>query len=165
MNRDRNKKGFTLVELMTSVAIVAIVAAVAINSFRASRAKARWAEAATCLGVLAIKMENYRSNRGLYPSDAAQEDFVSVWDSLNAEEACGDYYNVTVNIFENNTRYVMTACDTVKPIWSPSIRDVWVLTDQDTQLHHYHDAIDDLNWEKKGVIMETDYHDQVAACD
>lgn len=67
LNKIRNKKGFTLIELMIVVAIIAILAAIAIPNFLKFQAKSKQSEARTMLtGVYEAEMgffatENYFS--------------------------------------------------------------------------------------------------------
>lgn len=52
LQRIRNRKGFTLVELMIVVAIIGILAAIAIPNFLAFRLKAKTSEAKSNLGAI-----------------------------------------------------------------------------------------------------------------
>jgi len=49
LSKIRNKKGFTLIELMIVVAIIAILAAIAIPNFLKFQAKSKQSEARTML--------------------------------------------------------------------------------------------------------------------
>lgn len=62
----RQSHGFTLIELMTVVAIVGIIAAIAIPSFNEQMAKSRRSDAFRGLGDLALKQEKYRSSHSTY---------------------------------------------------------------------------------------------------
>jgi len=59
----KNKKGFTLIELMIVVAIVGILAAIAIPNFLTYQAKAKTAEARTNLGAIFTSMTAYKAER------------------------------------------------------------------------------------------------------
>lgn len=59
-------KGFTLIELMITVAIVGILAMIAIPSYREQVAKSRRAEAMRGLGDLQLRQERWRSNHTSY---------------------------------------------------------------------------------------------------
>ncbi len=62
----RNKKGFTLIELMIVVAIIGILAAIAIPNFLKFQAKAKQSEAKTNLGAIYIAQLSYFSNGNTY---------------------------------------------------------------------------------------------------
>lgn len=59
-------KGFTLIELMITVAIVGILAMIAIPSYQEQVAKSRRAEAMRGLGDLQLRQERWRSNHTSY---------------------------------------------------------------------------------------------------
>jgi len=61
--------GFTLTELMVTLAIAAILATVAIPTYRQQVEKARKAEAKTNLSALALLLEQYNSLYGRYCPD------------------------------------------------------------------------------------------------
>ena len=63
----RNKKGFTLIELMIVVAIIGILAAIAIPMYTANVNKAKLQEAVDTLGAIKDEVSNYVSDRGTYP--------------------------------------------------------------------------------------------------
>ena len=74
--------GFSLMELMSVVAIVGILSAVAIPTFSSYIYKARTSEATEFLGVIRLREESYRSEFGVYcptlPTTAAQNDYTSL---------------------------------------------------------------------------------------
>lgn len=59
-------RGFTLIELMVTLAVVAIIAAIAYPSFREAVSKSHRSEAVQALGDLVLKQERYRSNNATY---------------------------------------------------------------------------------------------------
>ncbi|TMH95272.1 MAG: prepilin-type N-terminal cleavage/methylation domain-containing protein [Betaproteobacteria bacterium] len=78
----RSARGFTLIELMITVAIVAVLAAIAVPSYTIYITRSKIAEATTNLSDLRVKMEQfYQDNRkyngatagtcGLWPLPAA----------------------------------------------------------------------------------------------
>jgi prepilin-type N-terminal cleavage/methylation domain-containing protein len=62
----RRRQGFSLMELMTVVAIVGILSAVAIPTFSDYIYKSRTAEATEFLGVIRLREESYRAEFGVY---------------------------------------------------------------------------------------------------
>ncbi len=66
-----NNRGFTLIEVMITVAIVAILAAVALPSYQDSVAKSRRAEARGQLLELAQFMQRYYSQNDRFDQNAA----------------------------------------------------------------------------------------------
>jgi len=63
----KNKKGFTLIELMIVVAIIGILAAIAIPSFLFFSARAKQSEARTNLGAIYTAYISYHSDYETFP--------------------------------------------------------------------------------------------------
>ncbi len=63
------KKGFTLVELLTVIAIIAILAGMLMPTLRAARQKAKEAKARAAISALEIAISMYETDMGYYPSD------------------------------------------------------------------------------------------------
>jgi prepilin-type N-terminal cleavage/methylation domain-containing protein len=76
------RQGFTLMELMSVVAIVGILSAVAIPTFSNYIYKARTSEATEFLGVIRLREESYRSEFGVYcptlPVSVAVNDYTQL---------------------------------------------------------------------------------------
>jgi len=136
------KKGFTLVELMTVVAIIAIIAAVAVPIYTRQRCKADWGEVQSCLSDLALRMENYRSNHGRYPDDN------NIWALLNydggAAPTCGEHYQAFAKT--TNTTYTIWYADTVDPLrctpGSPYPNDVWAMVNVSPSVIHVFNTVE-----------------------
>lgn len=67
----KNKKGFTLVELLVVVLILGALAAIAIPRISTSTATAKKNACATNVDVINSQTEIYFANEGVYPADAA----------------------------------------------------------------------------------------------
>lgn len=65
----KNKKGFTLIELMIVVAIIGILAAIAIPNFMNYQCKAKQTEAKTILGNIRVAQEAYLAEYDTYTQD------------------------------------------------------------------------------------------------
>lgn len=65
--RTRSESGFTLIELMLTVALIGVMSAIAIPNFIAYQARSRQAEAYTNLDSLARAYHGYYAESGIYP--------------------------------------------------------------------------------------------------
>jgi type IV pilus assembly protein PilA len=72
MRKIRNRKGFTLVELMIVVAIIGILAAIAIPNFLNFRLKAKTSEAKSNLGAIRSTEVAYYAEWNSYVANQAQ---------------------------------------------------------------------------------------------
>jgi prepilin-type N-terminal cleavage/methylation domain-containing protein len=66
--RMRNKKGFTLIELMIVVAIVGILAAIAIPAYLDYTVKTKITEVTTAMDALAQSATEYHASAGFFPN-------------------------------------------------------------------------------------------------
>jgi type IV pilus assembly protein PilA len=72
--RMKNKKGFTLIELMIVVAIVGILAAIAIPAYLDYTVKTKITEVTTAMDALAQAASEYHASAGFFP-DATNADY------------------------------------------------------------------------------------------
>jgi len=131
------KRGFSLIELMSVIAIIAVLSAIALPLYTKSKCKAHTGEVPSCLSDVALRMENYRSNHGHYPITAG-----AIPPDLNLTTAnCGEYY--IIQVWANNTEYYIEATDTQKKLPCSSVAgdDEWVLTNTSPKLLHTKNAI------------------------
>ena len=70
ISKARNRKGFTLIELMIVIAIIIILAAIAIPNYLKMTQRARKARVASDFETLATALEAYATDWGFYPTDA-----------------------------------------------------------------------------------------------
>lgn len=94
-------KGFTLIELMITVAVIGILAAVAFPSYQQYVLRSNRAEGQALLHNVAARQERYFSQNNTYASTAAQLNLAST-DSTN------NVYRLNINR-TSPTEYILTA--------------------------------------------------------
>jgi prepilin-type N-terminal cleavage/methylation domain-containing protein len=75
--RTLRSRGFTLVELMISVAIIGLLATVALPTFRNFQFRSRQAERAVIVRALVNSLDDYFNREGRYPSGAPPLTFMN----------------------------------------------------------------------------------------
>jgi prepilin-type N-terminal cleavage/methylation domain-containing protein len=92
--RVKNKKGFTLIELMIVVAIVGILAAIAIPAYLDYTVKSKITEVSAAMDALCTSASEYHAATGEFPDDsgdynnvnafaAVSRDYVKKWQYVN----------------------------------------------------------------------------------
>ncbi len=129
-------KAFTLIELLVTVVIVALITAVAVSTYQGYVIKSRWSAVQPCITDTAIRLENYRSNHGLYPAD-------DPYDAINSSGACGDYYAGEITVFNDGVNFIVIYQDTEENI-GPSDweHDAWAITDASDTIYHINNPLD-----------------------
>ena len=80
MGKKRERKGFTLIELMVVILIVGILAAVAIPLMRGRIDSAKWSEGKAMMGTIATALRAYgaeKGDAGTWPPTVTQLGFVA----------------------------------------------------------------------------------------
>ena len=89
-------RGFTLIELMITVAIVAILASIAYPSYQEQVAKSRRNEATNALMIGAQALERYYSANGRYTTTVGGSDLPAVFPTRVPENG-GVYYIISAD--------------------------------------------------------------------
>lgn len=99
----RNRTGgFTLLEVMMTVAVVAILAAIAYPSYSQSIINSRRADGSTALLNLANRMEQYYAQNNTYAT-ATIASGVATTDVLSTAASSQGYYTVSITAQPQNT--------------------------------------------------------------
>ncbi|MFB0508424.1 MAG: type IV pilin protein [Thermodesulfobacteriota bacterium] len=85
----RNKKGFTLIELMIVVAIIGILAAIAIPMYSANVNKAKLQEATDALGAMKDEVANFVADNGTVPVSMGEAGILNIL-GVQVPESVGD---------------------------------------------------------------------------
>jgi len=100
--RMKNRKGFTLVELMVVVVIVALLAALLIPMLTARIEAARWSEGKSAAGTIATALRAYVIERAeLEPSQPVAG--IQLEDFMNLADLHGKYFEAGNYLLENVT--------------------------------------------------------------
>jgi prepilin-type N-terminal cleavage/methylation domain-containing protein len=98
--RMRNKKGFTLIELMIVVAIVGILAAIAIPAYLDYTVKTKITEVTTAMDALAQSASEYHAAAGYFPDNtvAPYDSGVAAFASVSDKYANWAYTETSANL-------------------------------------------------------------------
>jgi len=94
LKRVKNKKGFTLIELMIVVAIVGILAAIAIPAYLDYTVKAKLTEVSAAADALAQAASEYHASVGYFPPASAPYNNVNGFASVSKDYASSWVYLV-----------------------------------------------------------------------
>jgi type IV pilus assembly protein PilE len=104
--------GFTLVELMITVAVIAILASVAYSSYSSQTTKARRTDAQAALMGLAQAMERYKTVTGTYTGAAAggaNTGAPTVFSTQSPLDGNPKYYDLTISAVNGGTSFAVRA--------------------------------------------------------
>jgi len=90
ISKARNRKGFTLIELMIVVAIIIILAAIAIPNYLRMTRRAKIAAVQSDLKSIGTAIESYNTDWGTYPQSTD-------WDGLKGELTGSGTTNTSTN--------------------------------------------------------------------
>jgi type IV pilus assembly protein PilE len=97
--KPRRVAGFSLIELMVTVAVAATLAAIVIPTYQSQIRKSRRTEARTAVMDLATREERYYSVNNDYSSSALQLGYGAADAQINGMSVGAGYYTVTVQNF------------------------------------------------------------------
>ena len=101
ISKARNRKGFTLIELMIVIAIIIILAAIAIPNYLRMTERAKKARISSDMASLATGLEAYRTDWGTYPLATAAEEVDdstnTIYKELGGTQASGTGTNQALN--------------------------------------------------------------------
>jgi prepilin-type N-terminal cleavage/methylation domain-containing protein len=92
----RDKKAFTMVELMVVVLIVGILAAVAVPLMSGRIDSSKWSEAKAAMGTIASALRSYAAEKGSFTSAPALSDIGLTNNDLDGTYFTHDAYAITL---------------------------------------------------------------------
>ncbi len=98
-------RGFTLIELVVTMAIVAILAAIAIPSYENYLFRARRADGREMLQRVAAAQERFYTNRNQYTNDL----ITAAGINLGTANSEAGHYRITIAVDATNQSYTLTA--------------------------------------------------------
>ena len=110
----RKQQGFTLVELIVTVAIVGILAAIALPSYQNSITKSRRKAAAGCLMEAAQYMERVYTTNLRYDQNAGVATVLPALGCINDLQTIGNFYTFALAGGTTQTTFNLTATPTAR---------------------------------------------------
>jgi type IV pilus assembly protein PilE len=107
-SRKHQSVGFTLIELMVTVAIVSILATIAVTSYSSQVLKSRRTEAKSALLDLAGREERLFSTKNVYSIDEVFLGYATVSTPMTNMNFGNGYYQLTA-VTPTSTSYTLTA--------------------------------------------------------
>lgn len=100
VRRDRCASAFTLIELLTVIAIIAILSAITLGGIKGAKNRAAIARAKTELAALAGALEDYKRHYGDYPqTGASQPATAAVAARINVAQAQAILFNALTGVY------------------------------------------------------------------
>lgn len=96
-HRARGRRGFTLIEIITAVAVLALVASIALPNYKSSVFRAQRVEAVVNLESMNIAQASYMGSNDVYASDFSVLDFDSEGQQTSARVFSGRRYTYTLS--------------------------------------------------------------------
>lgn len=104
---NRQREGFTIVELLIVIVVIAILAAIVIVAYNGVQQRARASAASSALSDTAKNLALYQVDNGAYPTDSPT--FFTLMHADSSGNASGINYQYSVNNTANPQTYCVTA--------------------------------------------------------
>ena len=97
----KDKRGFTLVELMITIVIVGVLASVAIPLYQANVKRAKGTEADATLGSIRTALRVYYAENGNYPTEASYVAVYTMSIDMDSLDMVGKYFPSTSYTYQS----------------------------------------------------------------
>ena len=105
---NKTRQGFTLIELMVSVAIIGILVGIAVPSYSSYIQKSRRTSATTALLDLASREAKYYSTHNAYTTSMTELGYASAG-PIAIPDDTSNYYSLSVAYYSDTTGFTATA--------------------------------------------------------